>query len=241
MLVGNHNGAILPLDVMFALTAVHDHLGPDRIIHPLSHDGIFFHPTIRGYADRLGVLRASPTASAAVLDAGRVMLVYPGSDWDASRSFAERGLIELAGRKGFVRAAFAKRVAIVPVVSVGTHEQLIILTRGEGIARALHMPELMRTKTFPIGLALPWGLTSALLPYVPLPAQTTVAFGPPITFDALMPGGITAATVAEAAAYASDPEMVDRGYALVSARMQAMLDELSAGRRPLLGKKKARR
>ena len=63
----------------------------------------------------------------------------------------------------------------------------------------------MRTKTFPIGLALPWGLTSALLPYFPLPAQTTVAFGPPISFAELIPGGITAATAAAAAAYASDP------------------------------------
>jgi 1-acyl-sn-glycerol-3-phosphate acyltransferase len=220
------------------MTAIRDHLGPDRFIHPLSHDGIFSHPTVRGYADRLGVLRASPAASAAVLAAGRIMVVYPGSDWDASRSFADRGQIDLAGRKGFIRSAFSQRVTIVPVVSVGTHEQLIILTRGEGIARALHLPELMRTKTFPIGLSLPWGLTSALLPYLPLPAQTTVAFGPPLDFAELIPGGITAATPSAAAAYASDADLVDRAYALVASRMQAMLDELSAGRRPLLGKKK---
>jgi hypothetical protein len=140
------------------------------------------------------------------------MLVYPGSDWDASRSFAERGRIELAGRKGFVRAALGQRVPIVPVVSVGTHEQLIILSRGEGIARALHMPQLMRTKTFPIALALPWGLTSGLVPYLPLPAQTTVAFGPPLDFAELFPGGLTALSASAAEAHAADEAMVDRGY-----------------------------
>jgi hypothetical protein len=116
----------------------------------------------------------------------------------------------------------------VPVVSVGTHEQLVILSRGERIARALRLPELMRTRTFPIALALPWGLSSGLLPYVPLPAQTTVAFGPPLSFEELFPG----------AAQAEDPAALSHGYALVTARMQAMLDELQAGRIPLLGKKK---
>jgi 1-acyl-sn-glycerol-3-phosphate acyltransferase len=231
MLVGNHNGAILPLDVLFTMLAVRDHLGPQRIVHPLSHDGIFFHPTIRRYAEGLGVLPANPASGEAVLDAERLMLVYPGSDFDAGRRFVDRGRVDLGGRKGFVRLALRKRVPIIPVVSVGTHEQLIILSRGESIARALRMPSLMRTKTFPIALALPWGLTSGLLPYIPLPAQTTVALGPPITFD----------EVDEATAAAPDDATLERGYEKVRARMQAMLDELSKDRRPLLGKKKPAR
>lgn len=234
MLVGNHNGAILPLDAMFTLVAVRDHLGPGRIVHPLSHDGIFFHPTVTRYANGLGVVKASHAGSSAILGSGRAMLVYPGSDWEASRPFAERGRIDFAGRKGFLRVALRHRVPIVPVVSVGTHEQLVILSRGESIARALRLPELMRTRTFPIALALPWGLSSGLLPYVPLPAQTTVAFGPPLSFAELFPG-----VSAKAAAQAEDPEALSRGYDIVTARMQAMLDELQAGRRPLLGKKKS--
>ena len=231
MLVGNHNGAILPLDAMFTLVAVRDHLGPERIVHPLSHDGIFFHPTVTRYAHGLGVVKASHAGSSAILGSGRAMLVYPGSDWEASRPFAERGRIDLAGRQGFLRVALRHRVPIVPVVSVGTHEQLVILSRGEHIARALRLPELMRTRTFPIALALPWGLSSGLLPYVPLPAQTTVAFGPPLSFAELFPG-VSAATAASAA----DPEALSRAYDIVTTRMQAMLDELQAGRLPLLGK-----
>ena len=230
MLVGNHNGAILPLDAMFTLVAVRDHLGPGRIVHPLSHDGIFFHPTVTRYAHGLGVVKASHAGSSAILGSGRAMLVYPGSDWEASRPFAERGRIDLAGRQGFLRVALRHRVPIVPVVSVGTHEQLVILSRGEHIARALRLPKLMRTRTFPIALALPWGLSSGLLPYMPLPAQTTVAFGPPLSFEELFPGA--------SAAQAEDPEALSHGYAIVTARMQAMLDELQEGRIPLLGKKK---
>ncbi|HRI52017.1 MAG TPA: lysophospholipid acyltransferase family protein [Pseudomonadota bacterium] len=233
MLVGNHNGAILPLDAMFTLVAVRDRLGPERIVHPLSHDGIFFHPTVTRYANGLGVVKASHAGSSAILGSGRVMLVYPGSDWEASRPFAERGRIDFAGRQGFLRVALRHRVPIVPVVSVGTHEQLVILSRGERIARALRLPELMRTRTFPIALALPWGLSSGLLPYVPLPAQTTVAFGAPLSFAELFPG------VSAAAANTEAPEALARGYDIVTARMQAMLDELQAGRVPLLGKRKS--
>lgn len=224
MLVGNHNGGTLPIDVFFTMDAVFRRFGHDRIVHPLTHDGVLFHDTIRRYARALGVLRASSAAANKVLEAGRLVLVYPGSDIDASRAFTERHRIELAGRKGFLRVALRHRAPIIPVVSVGTHEQLIILTRGERIARALRLHKLIRTDTFPISLSVPWGLNLALLPYLPLPAQTSVLFGPPISWPALGPE------------HADDPEVLERCYAEVSSKMQALLDTLSEGRIPFLGK-----
>jgi hypothetical protein len=126
-----------------------------------------------------------------------------------------------------VKLALRERAPIFPVVSVGTHEQLVVLTRGRWIARLTHAHVWMRSEVFPIVLSLPWGITSGFIPYLPLPAQTTVAFGEPIAFPELGPQS------------ADDPEVVERCYRQVEARMQAMLDRLSEGRRFLLGSKRA--
>lgn len=227
MLVGSHNGAVLPIDTMFTMLGVRDTLGPERIVHPLAHDGIYANPHTRRYMQGLGVLRAGHSASDAALEQGHLVLVYPGSDWDCCRSFAQRGRIELAGRTGFLKQALRHQVPIIPVVSAGTHEQLIVLTRGEGLAKALRLHKLMRLDTFPIVLSLPWGLTSGLLPYIPLPAQTTVAFGPPISLPLVPESQV------------EDPQLLRHCYDLVTSRMQAQLDQLMAGRRVLLGQRHA--
>jgi 1-acyl-sn-glycerol-3-phosphate acyltransferase len=224
MLAGSHNGGSMPLDALFTLLAVHERFDGRRIVHTLAHETVFTHPVARRYALGLGILKAGHGAGEKVVDAGRMLLVYPGSDWDSCRSFAERDRIDLHGRTGFLRFALRHRVPIAPVVSTGTHEQLVILARGDGLARALRLHKLLRTDVFPIVLALPWGLTSGFLPYLPLPAQTTISFGAPIAFPEVDP------------AQAEDPSVLARCYGVVQARMQAMLDELSAGRVPLLGK-----
>lgn len=224
LLVGNHNGGVLPFDTLFTVLAVYDHQGPKRLVRGLGHDSLFAHPVIRSYAERLGILRARPEHAEQSLRSGHLTLVYPGSDWDACRPFAQRNQVVLANRQGFLRLALRNRAPIVPVVSVGTHEQLIILTRGEWLARLLGTRKLMRTNTLPISLALPWGISTPIVPYLPLPAQTTIQFGTPIRFAEVQPE------------QADDEEVLGRCYAVVETQMQRMLDELARDRIPLFGK-----
>ena len=98
-----------------------------------------------------------------------------------------------------------------------------MLTRGEGLARALDLPRRARLYVFPIVFSFPWGVTSALLPYIPLPTQITTAFCPPLRWPALGPEA------------ADDPAVVERCYREVETVMQARLDELAEGRIPILG------
>ncbi len=225
LLVGNHNGAFLPSDAFFTGLAIHERDGPERRMYALAHDVLFEDPLLRSYAQRLGMLRAGHDGAHRALAAGDCVLVYPGSDLDAFRPFRERAKIVLGGRKGFLKLALRERAPIVPVVSVGTHEQLLVLTRGDRIARLTHAHAWARTEVVPIVLSLPWGITSGFLPYLPLPAQTTVAFGEPITWPDLGPRD------------AEEPAVLARCYTEVETRMQAMLDRLSRGRRFLLGKR----
>ncbi len=224
LLVGNHNGALLPTDGFFTALAIHDHFGRDRAMYALAHDFLFTDDVLRRFFLRLGLLRAGHDSARHVFDAGGIVLVYPGSDLETFRSFRDRKKVILGGRKGFLQLALSAGVPIVPVVSCGTHEQLVVLTRGDRLGRLVGMHKWARTDVMPIVLSLPWGLTSGFVPYLPLPAQTTLAFGEPLRFEA-----------------GSDPALLDRAYHEVEARMQRMLDQLEDDRTPWLGKRRRQR
>ena len=216
LLVGNHNGGFLPNEAFYAALAIHDHLGPRRAVYALAHDFVFEDPILRRYAGRLGMLRAGRESARHAFAAGGAVLVYPGSDLDTFRPFRDRNKIVLGGRTGFLELALEERVPIVPVVTAGAHEQFIVLFRGDKLARLVRAHEWGRTEVVPIVLSFPWGITSGFVPYLPLPAQATVAFGPAMTWPD---------------ARAGDPVAIERCYRDVSARMQAMLDRLAEGRR----------
>lgn len=224
LLVGNHSGALLATEGFFTALAIHDRFGADRAIYALVHDFIFDDPLLRAYAGRLGMLRAGHESARHAFEAGQCVLVYPGSDLDAFRPFSDRGKVVLGGRKGFLKLALREGVPIVPVVTAGPHEQLVVLTRGDHLAHLLRAHFWARTEVLPLALTVPWGLTVPFVPYLPLPAQTTVRFGDPMAWPDLGPEA------------AESPEALERCYREVEARMQSMLDELTQGRRFLLGK-----
>lgn len=225
LLVGNHNGGLLPTDSFFTGLALYKRFGTSRALYSLVHDFMFKDPVLRTYSLKLGMLRAGHESAHHVFSAGHLLLVYPGSDYDTFRSFRERGKVVLAGRTGFLKVALRERVPIIPVVSAGTAEQMIVLTRGDRLGRLLHAHDWARTDVLPLILALPWGLTFGFVPYLPLPAQTTLSFGAPISWPALGP------------ADAERPEVLEACYREVEASMQSMLDRLMDQRRFLLGKK----
>ena len=225
LLVGNHNGGLVPVEGFLTGLALWDHFAGKRGMYVLTHDFILHDPILRRYALRLGMLRAKEESAHHVFDEGHTLLVYPGSDLDTFRPFRDRGKVVLGGRKGFISCALKHGVPIVPVVSAGSHEQFVVLTRGDGIARAFGMHAWARTSTFPLVLALPWGLTSGFVPYLPLPTQITLSFLPPMRWPKYGPQ------------HAKDPEVLERCYREVESRMQAELDRLMEGRRFLLGKR----
>jgi 1-acyl-sn-glycerol-3-phosphate acyltransferase len=219
LLVGNHNGGVVNTDSFLTVTAIADRFGLGRAVHPLVHDLVFHEPALATIARKGGALPAGHDGGRAALERGRLVLVYPGSDLDATRRFSDRHRIELGGRKGFLRLAARTGVPIVPVVSVGTHEQMVVLRSGRRLAKWLGLRRL-RIDALPLTLSIPWGISLGALPYLPLPAQTTVAFGPPISLDGVR---------------ADDAEAIDRAYERVRAAMQAELDALARDRVPFLG------
>ncbi|HUT78217.1 MAG TPA: lysophospholipid acyltransferase family protein [Polyangia bacterium] len=225
LLVGNHSAGLMPVDALFAIDAIQKLQGPGRAVHPLVHDFAFQAPRMALHARRMGILRAGRENAAAALADGRIVLVYPGGDRDAFRSFHDRNRIVLAGRTGFVELAMAHGVPIVPLVSVGLHESLFVVTSGERIAERLDLKRRLRTEVLPLALMFPWGLAPAAMPFLPLPTDIEMRFGEPIAVEG-EPG---------------DEAAVAEGYRRVETAMQAMMDELSAGRTPIFGRAPSRR
>ncbi len=224
LLVGNHSGGLLPLEGLFTGQAIHDRFAGARRLFGLVHEVLYHDDVMRKLARRLGMLRAGHDSAHAAFAAGHAVLVYPGSDVDAFRPFSDRHRIELGGRTGFLRLALSAGVPIVPVVTTGTHEQLIVLSRGDWLATVLGSRRLLRTEVLPLMLALPWGIAPGFLPYLPLPAQTTIAFGAPMRWPDLD------------ARSADDPIALGRCYRDVEQTMQRMMDEQAKDRRFLFGK-----
>ena len=122
----------------------------------------------------MGCRPATAPGATEALGAGHHVLVWPGGDVDAGKSFRRRHEIDFAGRTGFARLALDTGVPIVPVVTAGAGETLFVLTSGEPLARWLRLDRRLRYKVLPVTISIPWGLSIGLvglLPYLPLPAR----------------------------------------------------------------------
>jgi 1-acyl-sn-glycerol-3-phosphate acyltransferase len=124
---------------------------------------------------------------------------------------------------GFIRLALRNQVPIVPVATVGGPDSMPVLATGRRIAQALRLDRLMRLKMFPIAIQVPWGISPALLPEIPLPTKIRTAFQAPIR-------------LADDPELAEDREYVEVAYEQVRASIQAGMDALARRRRlPLFG------
>ncbi|MCA9708924.1 MAG: 1-acyl-sn-glycerol-3-phosphate acyltransferase [Myxococcales bacterium] len=212
VIVGNHNGGLNPVDGLF-LVHYYRSRGYDQPIYVLAHDILFKHPRLAAVMRSVGIVPARRETAQAVLEAGHKLLVFPGGDIETLRPYRDRRKVVLAGRKGFCRLSLDHRVPIVPVVSAGSHETLIVLSQGRRLAKALRLDRWARLHSLPVMLAFPWGLLAGptcALPYVPLPAKITVQIGEPI----------------ESRRWAG----ADSLYGCVETTMQGMLDALYAER-----------
>lgn len=222
LLVSNHSGGLLTMDVPILAAAFVEEFGPERALFVLAHDRLFgglAEPMMR----RFGFLPAAGDDTGAVLDSGAVTVVFPGGDHERFRPSSSANTIDFAGRTDYVRTALDSGVPIVPVVSIGGQEGQLHLTRGAGLARRLRLERLVGSDALPISLGFPFGLVPAFVPNLPLPTKIVTQVLAPLTPDELT----------EHFGEAPDVTAVD---AELRRRMQSALDDLARERRlPVIG------
>ena len=216
LIVGNHSCLFYMPDTWVVALALAARRGVDTPAYALVYDLLLATPGIGTALRRLGGVPASGSDAERALGEGAALLVYPGGDREACRPWTERNRIVFSGRKGFIRLALRSGVPVVPVVSHGSHQAIVIVHRGEKLARALGLSKL-RIGVFPIFLG-PTGFTCILAPPLPMPSAVTVEFLEPIDWSDLGPEA------------AGDKAVVDACYKEITAAMQSTLDRLAAER-----------
>jgi 1-acyl-sn-glycerol-3-phosphate acyltransferase len=184
LLVGVHSGAPFVWDAWTVGLQWWRRFGTERVLHGTAHDVLMSTPGIGAFFRRMGVLPAAPDSIAAALAAGRDVALWPGGEVDSLRPWTQRDEAVLAGRTGFVRMAISAGVPIVPIATVGGPDSMPVIASGRRLARALRLDKVARLKTFPISLSVPWGISPAVLPEIPLPTKIRTAFQPPVHVEA---------------------------------------------------------
>ena len=215
LLVGNHSGFMYIPDYWALLRRWVAERGPESPLYAMTYDVLFSIPGASNLARRVGAVPASRANANRLLDAGMPLIVYPGGDAAAMRPWTQRNRVDLEGRTGFVKLALRHGVPVVPFVGHGSHDVVIVLATQQQLAHHLGL-DRFRVNAWPLFVGAPFGISSPLLPTVPLPAKVTVRVGEPIDWSRHGPEA------------ADDPDIVRHCYEEVLGRMQADLDDLAA-------------
>jgi 1-acyl-sn-glycerol-3-phosphate acyltransferase len=215
LVVGNHSCLFYMPEVWVCGQAILARRGIDAPAHGLAYDLLFAMPGVGPFLRRLGVVPASTGEAESALARGACVVVYPGGDLEACRPWTQRDKIVFGGRKGFVKLALRCGIPVVPVVAHGGHHAVVVLARGDRLARVAGLRSL-RINVFPLLASIPFGVTSILTPPLPMPAHLTLEFLPALDWTSYGPGA------------ADDAAVVSACYQDITGRLQAALDRLAA-------------
>ncbi len=218
--VGNHSAGVMTPDTWILLAEVYERLGETAIPYGLGHDLVMTSQLLGPLLAKIGGVRADPANAQRLFEAGRKIMVYPGGDIDSMRPFRDRDRVRFGGRRGFMRLALRAGVPIIPVVSAGTQESLLVIDDLPWLARLIGADRWARLKVWPLAVTIPWGLTlGPLPPFIPFPARILIEVLEPVSFERSGPEA------------ADDVDYVERCALEVHARMQACLSRLAQERR----------
>jgi len=177
LLVANRSG-ILPYDGLMISHAVAGWHPTGMRPRFLVADWLITLPFAQPYLARLGGVRACRENAQRLLRGGNWVVAFPEGQQGAAKVFRERYRLKRFGRGGAIRVALETGVPLVPVGVVGAEEAHPVLFKLGAPARALGLPFLPVTPTFPwLG---PLGL-------LPLPSKWVIRFGEPLGIDRLVP------------------------------------------------------
>jgi 1-acyl-sn-glycerol-3-phosphate acyltransferase len=226
--VGSHNGGLAAPDMYMLIYEWFQRYGIDRPVYGLMHPKVWdVSPQATKLAVECGALMAHPQAAMRALRQGAPVLVYPGGVEDVFRHHRWRHRINFAGRTGFIKLALRENVPIVPVISTGAHDSLLVLGNLYPYFQQLHewglpWPGDLDPLTLPVYLGLPWGVAFGPLPNIPAPVQVHNRICPPIHLER------------SGRAAANDKAYVWQCYQQVKHRMQRALIDLVKERQNLI-------
>lgn len=177
LLVANHSGT-LPLDGPMLRTCVRLEHPAERDLRWLAEDFVYYLPFVGAFMSRIGAVRACQENAERLLKKDSLVAVFPEGVKGIGKLYRDRYKLQRFGRGGFIRLCLRTQTPLVPCAVIGAEEASPMLYRDEFISKAVGLPYLPITPTFPwLG---PVGL-------VPAPTKWRIIFGERISFDDYAP------------------------------------------------------
>ncbi|WP_437301849.1 1-acyl-sn-glycerol-3-phosphate acyltransferase [Sorangium sp. So ce388] len=210
VVVSNHSGGPIPYDGLMLRAAVRREHPAQRELRWLADDFVYYLPFAGTLMNRLGAVRACQENAERLLAGERLIAVFPEGAKGSGKLYKDRYQLQRFGRGGFIRLCLRTRTPLIPCAIVGAEETNPLLYRVEHLTRALGIPYLPITPTFPaLG---PLGL-------VPAPTKWKIRLAEPMRFDAYGPEA------------ADDEILVRRLAERVRATIQGLIDDTLATRK----------
>ncbi len=204
VLVANAGGPVpydaLMLSHVFARTRT-------PIAHPhfLVADWLVSTPFVQPGVTRLGGVRACHANARRLLQWKHSMIIFPEGFRGSTKPFQDRYQLAPFGTETGIRAGVEAGATLVPVGIVGSEEAHPILYKDSISGRALGLPFVPLTPTFPM---------LGLLGLMPLPSKWVISIGKPLSPDVAKQAGAESSTrTAQVTAHLRDrvQELVDLG------------------------------
>ena len=133
LLVGNHGVFGFDAFVLGALLA--RHVG--RMPTWLADRHLWLTPGFGLALDFAGAIRGERKQAVAHLEAGNLVVVYPGGIFDSYKLARDRHRLKWGNRAGFARVAMTAKVPIVPIAACGVDDIYRIVAREPGLGNLL--------------------------------------------------------------------------------------------------------
>lgn len=218
--VANHSGGIIAPDMFLFGLELFRSRGLEFMPYGLTHDVTINIPGVHQLIVPLGAVRATHAIAHRIFQSGKKVLVYPGGDLDSMRSHRDRNTVVFGPRRGYIKLALREGVPVVPVVTCGGQDVLFVIHNATGLAKLFNLDRFLRTKSFPIALSFPLGLTLGFPPpFIPMPARIEIETLDAISFSRTGPDA------------AEDRAYVEECHDKVIGAMQSALTRMAEARR----------
>ncbi len=203
LVVANHSGTV-PFDGLMLRTALRLDHPSGRELRWLAEDFVYYLPFLGAFINRIGAVRACQENAERLLGKGKCVAVFPEGVKGIGKLFRDRYRLQRFGRGGFIRLCLRTQTPLVPCAVIGAEEASPLLHRVESLSKAVGLPYIPITPTFP--LMGPLGL-------LPAPTKWIIRFGEVVRFDGYGPEA------------ADDHVLVGRLSERIRATIQGMLDD----------------
>lgn len=166
MLVGNHSGGYA-IDGAMVLTSTLLELDPPRLAQGMAERFINQLPLSSSWSFRTGQFTGSPENAERLLEAERLLMVFPEGARGTAKLHRERHTLVDFGT-GFLRLALKTKTPIIPFGFAGGADAVPTVYNSKTLGRLLGVPYVPFT---PYGLPLP------------LPAKCELHYGAPMRFE----------------------------------------------------------